>query len=222
MRLHFLVEGPADVSLLENLLPRLIPGHAWEIYPHQGRGKLPGDPDAKVDSSRRGLLDNLPMKLRAWGEVLDSSTDRVVVLLDVDRDDCSGLLNRLKRMQQALASCPVTIFRLAIEESESWYLGDRVAIREAFPKANLRKLGDWVPDSRVGSWELFMQVIGAPSDDKVNWGESMGKTLRVNEPLEKANVSPSFVKFCRRVRELAGEHAPAAKRSTRSAAASGP
>lgn len=205
MRLHFLVEGPADVAFLENLLPRLIPAHSFQIYPHQGRGKLPGDLDAKADPMRRGLLDNLPAKLRAWGRQFQSETDRVVVLVDLDDGDCAELLARLRRALDSIHPRPETLLRLAIEEVESWYLGDRSAIKKAFPSAKLRKLDAWEPDSIGGTWERFMEVIGATSDDKVAWGEAMGALIHVEEPLESHNRSPSFVKFCRRVRELAGE-----------------
>ncbi len=210
MRLHFLVEGPADVAFLEKVLPRLIPAHSFQLYPHQGRGKLPGKVDTTPDPTRRGLLDNLPAKLRAWGRSFSGETDRVVVLLDLDEGDCAELLARLNRMLKSVTPHPVTLFRLAIEETESWYLGDRSAIRKAFPSAKLRKLDAWKPDSIVGTWEYFMEIIGASSDDKVAWGDAMGATIRVEEPLEPRNASPSFRKFCRRVRELAGEAAPRA------------
>lgn len=59
MKLHVLVEGPSDVALLNELLPRLIPGHAFQVYPHQGKGKLPKDPLARPEARQRGLLDNL-------------------------------------------------------------------------------------------------------------------------------------------------------------------
>jgi hypothetical protein len=150
------------------------------------------------------LLDNLPAKLRAWGKIFDGAVDRVVVLVDLDDDDCSELLGRLSRLHQAINPRPEVAFRLAIEEVEAWYLGDLKAIKAGFPKAKTRRLALWQPDSSTGSWELFMEVIGAQSPDKVLWGEIMGIHLQVDEPLDDYNASMSFRKFCRRVRALAG------------------
>ena len=203
--LHVLVEGPSDESLLRGLLPRLAPKHRFQIYPHQGKGKLPGNPNAAPDPKQRGLLDNLAATLRAWGKSFRSETDRVVVLCDLDNDDCVGLLAKLKAMEAAIKKAPMCIFRLAIEETESWYLGDFDAISRAFPKAKKKHLKTWKPDSICGSWERFQLVVGAVSDEKVAWGEAMGRVLHVEEPLERRNLSPSFRKFCRRVREHSGE-----------------
>ncbi len=205
MKLHFLVEGPADAAFLERLLPRLIPRHRWQVYPHEGRGRLPGKLVAPPDAKRRGLLDNLPAKLSAWGKTFDPATDRVVVVLDQDIDDCKELLAKLGRMYAHLSSRPQAIFRLAIEETESWYLGDAKAVQRAFPKADGRKLATWRPDSVDRTWEKFQEIIRAAADDKVAWGEAMGQVLAVDEPLDRKNRSPSFRKFCRRVREHAGE-----------------
>jgi hypothetical protein len=205
VRLHFLVEGLADQAFLEALLPRLIPKHTWRVYPHQGRGRIPGDLAKPPDPSRRTLLDNLPSKLRAFGRSLDPATDRVVVLLDSDDDDCAELLNKLRLTHAAVEPRPTTLYRLAIEELESWFLGDEAAVETTFPKLNRRKLKTWQPDSVGGTWELFQEVIRAQSENKVYWGEAMGAALAVGEPLEERNRSPSYRSFCRRVREHAGE-----------------
>lgn len=217
MKLHFLVEGVADRTFLEQLLPRLIPKHSWQVYPHQGRGKLPNDPTKTPDKRQFGLLDNLPAKLRAWGKSLNPATDRVVVVIDQDNDDCKDLLARLHKIHKAIDPRPVTIFRLAIEETEAWYLGDAKAVKKAFVKVKSHRLNEWKPDTVGRTWELFQEVVNAPTEDKVGWGEVMGKVLTVEEPLEAHNRSPSFCKFCRRVREHAGDPAVGPKARRRSA-----
>lgn len=204
MRLHFLVEGRSEQKLLEGFLPRLIPKHDFAIYPHQGKGKLPRDPTRRPRPENRGLLDQLPAKLRAWRN-LSPETDRVVVLVDADNDDCKDLIARLRDMVKRISPAPQCMFRLAIEEVEAWYLGDIKAIRRAFGKVSRSALKSYNQDSICGTWEIFQSTIGATSDDKVGWAREMGLSLRADEPLERMNSSPSFRSFCRRVREFAGE-----------------
>lgn len=84
MRLHILVEGRAEEAFLKGWLPRLLPAHSFIIIPHQGKGSLPVNPKRRPDPKKRGLLDQLAAKLRAFGKTLKSETDRVVVLVDLD------------------------------------------------------------------------------------------------------------------------------------------
>lgn len=206
MRLHILVEGPAEEALLRGWLPRFLPpGHDFRLIPHRGKGRLSRDPLQAPDLRRQGLLDQLPAKLRAYGRLLDPRTDRLLVLVDVDRDDCRELKGRLV---EALASCdpkPYVLFRLAIEETESFYLGDPNSIKKAFPGAKLGKLRSYEPDSICGTWELFSEVVGAPSEDKVSWAESMAPHLGIVWKGKGANRSPSFRQLCQGLLHLSGE-----------------
>lgn len=38
----------------------------------------------------------------------------------------------------------MVLFRIAVEETEAFYLGDQPAIRKAFPKAKLRRMKSYV------------------------------------------------------------------------------
>jgi len=116
--LHFLVEGPSEARLLEQILPRLLPKHNFRIYPHEGKGRLP-DPTAPAKKERRGVLDQLPAKFRAWAKTLNPAADRVIVLVDVDQDDCEELLANLTALKEKIDT-PVYLVRLAIEEVEAW------------------------------------------------------------------------------------------------------
>lgn len=118
-------------------------------------------------------------------------------------------------MHAAIRPAPVCIFRFAIEEMETWYLGDFAAVLSAFPRAKVKHLRDWAPDSICGSWEMFQTLVSANNVNKVEWSEKMGIVLRADEPLDKMNRSPSFRKFCRRVRELVGDPGPVNKRKRR-------
>ncbi len=205
MRLHVLVEGSSEEALLVEWLPRLLPAHKFVIIKHRGKGTLPGDLSKTPDPKHQGLLDQLPAKLRAYGQSLNPDTDRVAVLVDLDDDDCRDLK---QRMRGVLAVCDPTLtvkFCIAIEETEAFYLGDTAALKQAFPSVRPVKMKDYVPDSIIGAWELFRDVIGAKSEDKVGWARAMAPHLGIAFAGRKANRSPSFRNFCRALRSLAGE-----------------
>lgn len=206
MRLHFLVEGTSEERFLRKLLPRLLPGHTCKIYPHEGKGKVPGDPLAAPVLTRRGVLDQLPAKLRAWSKTLNPTTDRVIVLVDVDHDDCAALLTELNGLRDMM-STPEYLVRLAIEEVEAWYLGDWKALRKAFPKADANAYRTYKSDSICGTWEKFQEVIADPLERKTIWAEKMGAVLGV----DGRSSSDSFNRFCNGVRRVAGEGKPAGR-----------
>ncbi len=205
MKLHILVEGPAEAALLRGWLRRFLPGHTASIIEHRGKGRLSADPAKPPDPRREGLLDQLPAKLRAYGRSLDPTTDRLLVLVDLDKDDCSELKRRLVRALEPCDPQPVTLFRIAIEETEAFYLGDPDAIRRAFPKSQLSKLKSYEQDSICGTWEVFQQVVQEKLEDKVGWAEKMGKQLGTSWEGSEANRSPSFRQFCKALLWLAGE-----------------
>ena len=203
MRLHFLVEGPSEKDFLDTWLPRFLPpGHAFKVYPHRGKGKLPEDPAGLPDPKQQGLLDQLPAKLRAWSRAFNPETDRVIVLIDLDADDCHRLKQKLLALLPFCEPQLTMKFRLAIEELESFYLSDRQAIKQAFPRAKLYKLDSYTQDSICDTWELFQDVIGAQSDDKRAWAQAIGPVLTTDW---RDSPSPSFRHFCRAILLLAGE-----------------
>ena len=100
---------------------------------------------------------------------------------------------------------PVVLFRIAIEETEAFYLGDKAGIRSAYPKAKLSRMDQYVPDSICSTWELFRDVIGETSEDKVEWGKNLGAHLTTEWKGSRANNSISFRHFCEGLLKLAGE-----------------
>ncbi|MCI0512951.1 DUF4276 family protein [candidate division KSB1 bacterium] len=202
MRIHVLVEGLSEKAFLELWLPRFLPHHAFKIIPHRGKGKIPGDPTQTPDPKRQGLLDQLPAKLRAYGRELRSETDRILVLVDLDHDHCYELKNRLVNLLNYCDPPPLALFRIAIEEFEAFYLGDRTAIRTTFPKSKLSKMDTYVQDSICSTWELFRDVIGATGEDKPAWARLLGPHLTTKW---KGNISNSFQQFCKGLLQLAGE-----------------
>lgn len=205
MKLHVLVEGESEAQFLRGWLAGLIPAHTFQVYPHQGKGKLPRVAESKIDPRREGLLDQLPAKLRAFGRALNPATDRVLVLVDLDEDDCMELKERMVVLLRQCDPAPRVLFRIAIEETEAFFLGDRKAIRAAFPRAKLAKMNHYDQDGICGTWELFQSVIDAKRPDKVEWAKSMAPHLGTTWQGKNANASPSFRQFCRGVLQLVGE-----------------
>lgn len=207
MRLHILVEGRAEEAFLKAWLPRLIPAHSFILHPHQGKGRLSADLKKRPDPKQRGLLDQLPAKLRAFGKSLDSDTDRVVVLVDLDDQDCHDLKKRLKKILRGCDPSPTVLFRIAIEETEAFFLGDSVAVKKAFPRARVGKIRQYQQDSICGTWEFLRDVIGDPShsEDKVAWAEAIGRHLGTEWKGRKVNKSPSFRILCEGLLRMCGE-----------------
>ena len=199
------MEGPSEEALADGWLRRLLPRHTFTVIRHRGKGKLPGDALKVPDIRREGLLDQLPAKLRAYGRSLNPETDRVVVLVDLDDDDCLDLKRRLVALLDHCDPRPAVLFRIAIEETEAFYLGDPKAIREAFPQAKVQRMKDYEPDSICGAWEIFQHVVGARSEDKVGWAEKMAPHLGTEWRGKGANRSPSFQQLCKGLLRIAGE-----------------
>jgi|CXWL01.1.fsa_nt_gi hypothetical protein len=206
MRLHVLVEGASEEALLQVWLRRFLPpAHSFEVIRHRGKGRLSRTPPAVPDIRREGLLDQLPAKLRAYGQRLDPATDRVLVLLDADDDPCKELKDRLLDLLATCQPRPVALFRLAVEETEAFYLGDQTAIRAAFPQAKLSRMKAYQQDSVCGTWELFQKVVGESFEGKVEWATRMAPHLRTQWQGKQANTSPSFRHLCSALLRLAGE-----------------
>ena len=200
MRVRVLVEGPSEEAFFSGWLRRYMPGHYFQVIPHQGKGKMPSPPTRSVDARRQGLLDQLPAKLRAYGRSLNPDTDRVLVVVDADEDNCVELKNRLLKALQSCDRRPEVLFRIAVEETEAFYLGDFTAIKKAYPGANRMQYDQ---DSICGTWEIFQKTIGARSESKVFWGRQMGQFLAVDP---RRNRSPSFKQLCSAIKRLCGEH----------------
>ncbi|MEQ1807225.1 MAG: DUF4276 family protein [Burkholderiaceae bacterium] len=205
MHIEVLVEDSSGEKLLQFLLPKLLgpsgETHTWRMHSYKGIGRIPRDLAAKADPAKRILLDRLPKLLRGYGNT--PGIDAVVVLLDADRRNCKSFLKELKGLAKSCVPAPVTLFRLAIEELEAWYLGDRTALLKAYPRARKDVLKQYVQDSACDTWELLADAIypgGAaaikksrwplPGQIKHEWAEKIGPRLSLER-----NVSTSFCKF---------------------------
>lgn len=212
MHIEVLVEDSSGAKLLENLLPKIIGSqgvpHTWRIHPYKGIGRLPAGLTAKTDPSKRALLDQLPRLLAGYGKT--PGIDAVAVVVDSDRRDCKSFLQELKGLLANCHPAPNTLFRLAIEEIEAWFFGDRQALQAAYPRARIPVLNGYVQDSACGTWELLADAIypggsaairhtgwPLPGQIKHEWAERIGPHMDVEN-----NQSASFCKFRDGLRRL--------------------
>ena len=134
----------------------------------------------------------------------------VVVVLDTDKRNCGAFLAELKTVGEACVPSPTTLFRLAIEEIEAWYLGDLPALLAAYPRAKREVLGRYVQDSACDTWELLADAVHSggsaaikkagwplPGQLKHDWAEKIAPFM---EPAR--NTSPSFGKLREGLRQL--------------------
>lgn len=205
MHIEILVEDSSGEKLLAQLLPRILgeqgASHTWRLKAYKGIGRIPSGLSAKADPAKRMLLDQLPRLLQGYGKT--PGIDAVVVVLDTDRRDCKDFLQELKSVAQGCNPSPRTLFRLAVEEMEAWYLGDREALLKAYPRAKRDVLDRYAQDSACGTWELLADAVHAggvaaikkagwplPGQIKHEWAEKIGPFMSLNQ-----NASPSFGKF---------------------------
>lgn len=194
------VEGASDEPVVKEILSRrfgLAENAEFRIYPHRGKGRLPANPNSKPNPRHRGLLDQLPASLRGYAHLPEGY--HIVVLMDADSDDCRDLLAALRRMYEQLERKPRSVlFRLAIEEIESWLIADQQAVQAAYPRAKIRQLPS-TPDEVVGAWEKLAKALGEDPDastgaDKRRWAEAIAPHLDLQHP-----PSPSLKAFIRGV-----------------------
>lgn len=198
MRVHVLVEGPSERALVERWAPRAFKGHEFVVRPHQGKGTLPQNLDARPDPRHRGLLDLLPATLRAYASTPSMADDGVLVLVDADTADYAALESRL--IEFAARQRPLrVVVRFAVEELEAFYLGDLRALKAAFPRADMAKARAYQPDSIVGTAELFDEIIDDGGLRKVVWAERMGAHLTTRPAKSR---SPSFRALCKGISDL--------------------
>lgn len=205
MHIEVLVEDSSGAKLVETLLPALIgrygEPHTWRVHPYKGIGRLPPDLVAGGDPSKRALLNQLPRLLAGYGKT--PGIDAVVVVVDNDERNCKVFLEELKALLAKCDPAPNTLFRLAIEEMEAWYLGDRQAILSAYPRAKMAVLDSYEQDSTCGTWERLADAVypggstairkagwPLPGQVKHEWAEAIARYMTVEE-----NQSPSFAKF---------------------------
>jgi len=201
-QLEVLVEEPSAKVALNILLKRLAPGNRRFAVRDFG--------------SKHKLLKVLPKRLAAYAKRIQKGEDlRILVLIDKDSDDCEALKKRLETNATgsglATKSRPDVqgrfhvVNRIVVEELESCFIGDPVALRKAFPKLPpVSTKGIFAKPDNQGNkaWEnlhRFLKIHGIyrNSYPKI---EAARKIAPHIDPAR--NRSPSFRQFCLGVEAL--------------------
>ncbi|SNC75951.1 protein of unknown function [Hymenobacter gelipurpurascens] len=192
MHIEFLLEEPSAEAALNILLPKLLPPDAtWSCYPHRG----------KTD-----LFQRLPGRLKTYARQFPHQPDlRVVILMDADTD-CRRRKAELEKVVADVGLLTKTtavgqpfriITRLAVQELEAWFLGDREAIQTAYPRVRPQHFSGLPhdPDAISDTWETLWRVLQEgkyylAGKAKVEWAETISPHL---DP--ERNQSASFQYF---------------------------
>lgn len=201
MQIEFLVEEPSAEEALRHVLPNLIRGRArWKLI-NLG--------------SKHKLLKVLPERLAAYRDrIAGGEALRVVVLVDRDADDCAALKRQLEDAARAKGLGTKThpdaqgrfhvVNRIAIEELESWFIGDPAALRQAFSRlpAIDGSKGVFRNPDNGGTWEAlhrFLKKHGIYTNSypKIDAARRIAPRMDL-----QANRSRSFQVFVRGVEAL--------------------
>ena len=200
MHAEFLVEDYSTEEAVAILLSRLLADHperTARIASFNGKQRMLGQL-----RDRFGTLARTPY------------VDRVIVVIDQDRDDCEELKRRI--YEDAVAARLVyrnqpTVesalrIRIAMTELESWFIGDPAAVRAAYPRLterDLRLRRNERPDALPDAWEWLerrlMQRRYFPQGlRKLEAARAIAPHLDLSP---EGNASRSFRLFLRTLRE---------------------
>ena len=223
MHFEFLVEDQSGSIAIDVLLKKILGAseekHSWNLHSYKGLGHIPKNLHRKSDPAKRLFLNRLPQILQGYGKSLGDSA-AVVVVVDLDDRDCIAFKRELLAVLNACDPRPTTLFRIAIEESEAWLLGDRAAVKAAYPGAKDSVLNGYLQDAICGTWEILADAVHggeAKALAKAGWpaaGEAKCRWAREIAPHMNPdrNRSPSFRAFRDGLRRLAGA-APRAEKT---------
>jgi hypothetical protein len=207
MFIEILVEGYSDSISIKHILERglnLQEDIDFRIHPHRGKGMLPKKINSKPNPLDRSLLHQLPAKLRGYSCLNDEYL--ILVVVDSDNENCRDLKSSLVEMYNNLDKKPQNVlFRIVVEECESWFLADPNAIRSAYPRAKIERVINYRPDTVIEAWEKLAETLGKkPNDcdggDKLEWASRISPHLDLEDPKSpslKALIS-GIRSFCNR------------------------
>jgi hypothetical protein len=205
MHFEFHIEDSSGEKALEILVPRLIEKNdTYRIHSYRGIGRIPQKITVSHGAKKQTILDNLPLLLKGFGKSYPSDGVNyiavIVIICDLDDNNKSDFLTELNGLLEHCNPKPQTLFCLAIEELEAWYLGDLCAVKKAYPSAKQEVLSRYINDSICGTWELLADAIfkggsaalkklGYPREgiEKSKWATDICPFMDVAK-----NLSPSF------------------------------
>jgi hypothetical protein len=163
------------------------------------------------------LLNQLPRLLGGYGKAFGSYPNdykaAVIVICDLDGRDKGQFLAELEQIFLNCDPRPNGCVCLCVGEGEAWLLGDKDAVKAAFPAAKTVILASYEYDSICGTWETLANAVhsgGAASLSergasevgrmKSVWAAEIGQRVDI-----EANQSPSFQFFLATLKRLSDE-----------------
>jgi hypothetical protein len=212
MHFEILIEDQSGAIMLDLLIPGIIgTDHTFRIHSYKGIGHLPKNLKSASDARKRILLDQLPRLLKGYGETYRDVTDySIIVVCDLDDKCLKEFRDELLHLLDECNPRPSAHFCMMVEEGEAWFLGDKQAIRSAYPHAKEVVLNRYANDDICGTWEKLADAIvkggskkllslgwRSIGEEKSNWAEKITPHMDI-----ETNQSPSFQYFRRKLRGL--------------------
>jgi Domain of unknown function (DUF4276) len=185
MHIEFLVEEPSTEVALKFIVPKIIGNtHTLKIHNFQNKGRL---------------LKRLPERMKSYAKFLPDDW-RIVILVDEDRSDCQELKRKLCDASSVVTKHKgnIVLHRIAVEELESWFIGDVTAIRSEYEKipVSLSQQAKFRnPDIiKGGTWEQLDKILKKYGYEtglqKIDFAEKVSPHMDVDN-----NLSRSFQIF---------------------------
>jgi hypothetical protein len=217
MHFEILIEDKSGKVLLENIINKLIDVkmHTFNIIAFKGIGRIPKKINSSKRAAEKSLLSKLPKIIKAYGKMYPKTAEfhagALIVICDLD-DKC--LKSFREQLYGLVANCdpqPTTKFCIAVEEGEAWLLGDKSAIKQAYPSAKRTLLKSYEYDSICNTWEKLADAICKGGSQKLSregwqaigraksqWAINISKYMKIDR-----NQSPSFNYFKKQLEILA-------------------
>jgi Domain of unknown function (DUF4276) len=185
MHIEFLVEEPSTEVALKFIVPKIIGDtHTLKIHNFQNKDRL---------------LKRLPERMKSYAKFLPDDW-RIVILVDEDRSDCQELKRKLCDASSVVTKHKgnIVLHRIAVEELESWFIGDVTAIRSEYEKipVSLSQQAKFRnPDIiKGGTWEQLDKILKKYGYEtglqKIDFAEKVSPHMDVDN-----NLSRSFQIF---------------------------
>lgn len=185
-RLEILVEEPSMEFFLRGLLPRVLPAQF----------RLDENCFIRAHEGKSDLQKSLPKAVQAYKYY--PCTVRLLVIQDQDSNDCIVLKKRISDLINNAASNTHSLVRIACKELENWYIGDLLALEQAYPSFKARKYTRKakyrVPDRLQGADEMRRLV---PDFQKIDAARKMARHIEIHR-----NQSASFQHLVSGVQKL--------------------
>jgi hypothetical protein len=185
MHIEFLVEEPSTEVALKFIVPKIIGNtHTLKIHNFQNKDRL---------------LKRLPERMKFYANFVTDDW-RIVILVDEDRSDCQELKRKLCDASSVVTKHKgnIVLHRIAVEELESWFIGDVTAIRSEYEKipVSLSQQAKFRnPDIiKGGTWEQLDKILKKYGYEtglqKIDFAEKVSPHMDVDN-----NLSRSFQIF---------------------------